>query len=274
MRDAVVEDFRRVPGLEVTTLDAVTEATEREAFELTAANCEWSLVIAPEFDHILSKRCRWVCEVGSGLLNPSISALELTSDKLALANHWRENGVPTPATTDRVPTACEAFPVVWKPRDGAGSTATFRLDSALDAARAKAQLAAENHMGTNDPPGVRFGPRRERRVPVRLRGERAACARVSVVERRWPIQVSGRRIADPARSRGARRLDRTASRELRAGIVRVRRRRSGARRCRGRFARLRHRDQPATDNFLRWAATTRGFQHRRRDAQRGPWRAD
>ena len=42
----------------------------------------------------------------------------LTSDKLALADRWRAHGVPTPATTARAPTACEAFPVVWKPRDG------------------------------------------------------------------------------------------------------------------------------------------------------------
>lgn len=74
-------------------------------------------------------------------------AIRLTADKLALANHWRTHGVPTPATTDRDPTPCEAFPVVWKPRDGCGSTATFRLDSALDLARAKAVLAAEGHAG-------------------------------------------------------------------------------------------------------------------------------
>src|SRR5262249_32207778 len=71
----------------------------------------------------------------------------LSADKLALASHWRERGVRTPATTDREPTACEAFPVVWKPRDGAGSTATFRLDSAFDVARVKARGAAENHTG-------------------------------------------------------------------------------------------------------------------------------
>jgi predicted ATP-grasp superfamily ATP-dependent carboligase len=36
---------------------------------------------------------------------------------------------------------------VWKPRNGAGSTATFRLDSALDVPRAKAQRSIEGHEG-------------------------------------------------------------------------------------------------------------------------------
>jgi predicted ATP-grasp superfamily ATP-dependent carboligase len=36
---------------------------------------------------------------------------------------------------------------VWKPRDGAGSAATFRLDSALDVRRAQAVVAVEGHTG-------------------------------------------------------------------------------------------------------------------------------
>ncbi|MCE9568079.1 MAG: ATP-grasp domain-containing protein [Planctomycetes bacterium] len=85
--------------------------------------------------------------LGSQLLGPSFHAIQLTSDKLALSQHWREHGVRTPATTDREPTRCEVFPVVWKPQDGAGSTATFKLNSYFDATSAKARLAAENHTG-------------------------------------------------------------------------------------------------------------------------------
>jgi predicted ATP-grasp superfamily ATP-dependent carboligase len=36
---------------------------------------------------------------------------------------------------------------VWKPRDGAGSTSTFRLNAALDVAVARAKRAAEGHVG-------------------------------------------------------------------------------------------------------------------------------
>ncbi|MBA4062636.1 MAG: hypothetical protein C0501_02800 [Isosphaera sp.] len=129
MRDALSEDFARVPGVEVV-------ATPRGA--------DWSVLIAPETGGLLlTLREKTVGRV----LVPSADAIRLTSDKLGLADHWRARVVPTPATTDREPTACEAFPVVWKPRDGCGSTATFRLDSALDLAGAKARRAAEGHAG-------------------------------------------------------------------------------------------------------------------------------
>ncbi|MBA4188157.1 MAG: hypothetical protein C0467_09085 [Planctomycetaceae bacterium] len=133
MRDAVVADFAAIPGVEV--LESSEEAGD------------WSLVIAPESDGILSRAVQRVPDLGNKHLGPSPDAIELTSDKLALSQHWREHKVPTPATTDREPTRCEVFPVVWKPQDGAGSTATFKLNSAFDVASAKARLAAENHTG-------------------------------------------------------------------------------------------------------------------------------
>jgi len=134
MRDAVAADFAALPGCEVATLDTDDPA----AFAARAAVADWSLVIAPEFDGILSTRCRWVLDAGGRLLGPDLAAVDLTSDKLALADHWRTHGVATPATTDRPPTACEAFPVMWKPRDGCGSTATYLLRDRFELARAVA----------------------------------------------------------------------------------------------------------------------------------------
>jgi predicted ATP-grasp superfamily ATP-dependent carboligase len=126
MRDALAADLSRLPGVEVIA---------------APDGADWSVLIAPETDGLLlTLREKAVGKV----LGPSSAAVSLTSDKLALAEHWRRHGVPTPATTDREPTGCEAFPVVWKPRDGCGSTATFRLDSALDLPRAVAGRAAEN----------------------------------------------------------------------------------------------------------------------------------
>jgi predicted ATP-grasp superfamily ATP-dependent carboligase len=147
MRDAVYEDLGRIPGVDVVTLDGVSGAAERDLFRKVVAGSHDTLVIAPEFDSNLVDRCRWVEADEGRLLGPSLEAIGLTSDKLALAEHWRAQGVPTPATSDREPTACEEFPVVWKPRDGAGSTATFRLDAPLDVARAKATRAADGHTG-------------------------------------------------------------------------------------------------------------------------------
>ncbi|MFO0800596.1 MAG: ATP-grasp domain-containing protein [Gemmataceae bacterium] len=135
MRDAVAADFAAIAGCEVATPEAGDDA----AF----AAADWSLVIAPESDGILLDRCRRVLSAGGRLLGPSLAAVELTSDKLALHDHWRTRAVPTPATTDRAPTACEAFPVVWKPRDGCGSTATFQLRDRFELVQAQARAAAE-----------------------------------------------------------------------------------------------------------------------------------
>ncbi|QDU20305.1 ATP-grasp domain-containing protein [Urbifossiella limnaea] len=138
MRDAVAADFAALPGCAVVTPDADDAA----AF----AAADWALVVAPESDGILLDRCRRVLDAGGRLLGPSLAAVELTSDKLALHDHWRARAVPTPATTDRAPTACEAFPVVWKPRDGCGSTATFLLRDRFELVQAQA-LAAEEYPG-------------------------------------------------------------------------------------------------------------------------------
>jgi tyramine---L-glutamate ligase len=129
MHDALVADFALIPDRAIP------------------GESDWHLIIAPEFENTLLDLTERSVEAGNQILGSSAEAIRLTSDKLSLAEHWREQGIPTPATSEREPTACELFPVVWKPRDGAGSTATFRLNSAFDAAGAKAQLAAEKHTG-------------------------------------------------------------------------------------------------------------------------------
>ncbi|WP_439626819.1 ATP-grasp domain-containing protein [Gemmata sp.] len=146
MRDAVVADLGRVPGVEVWFLPDAAPTEPRQFADAVGAS-DWSLVIAPECGGELLRLARRVVEHGGRLLGPSLSAIQLCSDKLALAAHWRDRGVRTPATTDREPTRCEPFPVVWKPRDGAGSTSTFRLDSHFALASAKAKLAAEAYAG-------------------------------------------------------------------------------------------------------------------------------
>jgi predicted ATP-grasp superfamily ATP-dependent carboligase len=145
MCDAVAADFRRVEGLQVHIFPDGPDLNDRSSFSAAVNGADRTLIIAPESDHVLSS---WCGEVRQGrLLGPSDEAIMLTSDKLRLAEHWREHGVPTPATTDREPTACDLYPLVWKPRDGAGSVATFRLDSAADVARARATRSAEGHTG-------------------------------------------------------------------------------------------------------------------------------
>src|SRR5205814_3019117 len=97
MRDAVAEDFRRVPDVEVVTLDGPLD-DEPGRFRSAAAGCDSALVIAPEFDGILAARCEWALAAGRRLLGPGPEAVRLTADKLELARHWRAAGVPTPET--------------------------------------------------------------------------------------------------------------------------------------------------------------------------------
>jgi predicted ATP-grasp superfamily ATP-dependent carboligase len=139
MRDALVEDFARVTGVEALAFPDEAAPVEWEWFEETCSGAltDWALVIAPETERVLAIHARAAADRGR-LLGCTPAAIELCSDKLALANHWRANGVLTPATSDRAPTACELFPVVWKPRDGAGSTSTFLIRDRFELAAALA----------------------------------------------------------------------------------------------------------------------------------------
>src|SRR5262249_25526260 len=124
---------------------------EEPAFRRLAQQCDWSLVIAPESHHILEERCRWVREAGGRLLGPSVEAVSLTADKLALGRHWREQGVLTPDTVllaneESPPPSLQPsarHPVVLKPRYGAGAQATFVSRTPAELERAVAQARVE-----------------------------------------------------------------------------------------------------------------------------------
>lgn len=142
MLGAVLDDLARLPGIEVATLltmecreqfagwvarhpDIRILAAEQMSFCDAVRSAEATLLIAPELDHVLEARCRCIEAEGRCLLGCTAAAVRLTADKLTLARHWGERGVPTPetrlATLDEPPFP---FPVVCKPRFGAGSTAT------------------------------------------------------------------------------------------------------------------------------------------------------
>jgi predicted ATP-grasp superfamily ATP-dependent carboligase len=147
MRDAILADLRAIPGVAATCFPDESAPVGSELIAGAAAEADWSLVIAPELHDTLAAYTRLIKANGGRLLGPTPRAVELTSDKLALAEHWRSKGVRTPATTDRAPTPCEMFPLVWKPRDGAGSTATYLLHSRFDAASARANLVEQQYTG-------------------------------------------------------------------------------------------------------------------------------
>lgn len=114
MRDALCRDLLAIPGM-----------------QLDDTNPELAIVIAPETDGILEAqvaRFRTRCQV----LASSPSALALTRDKFALAELWMKTGVPTPRTTLARAWPRDSFPLVVKPRDGAGSCETYLIRNAAD----------------------------------------------------------------------------------------------------------------------------------------------
>ncbi len=148
MRDAVAADAKRL-GMWVEQVENV--ADERAEFFEPNSLPTLSIVIAPETDGILEERARWVETLAFARwksLGCSAEAIHLTTDKLALAEHWDEHGVPTPDTwlLGREDVT-GLLPQVWKPRDGCGSTATTIVSSEPDAQRARAELAAEDFHG-------------------------------------------------------------------------------------------------------------------------------
>jgi tyramine---L-glutamate ligase len=164
MLAAVAEDFGRIPGVTVVTLlhphspalppaevvrcDSPDEEAAR--FRELAAAADHTLVIAPEFDDLLLTRCRWVAEAGGRLLGPSPDAVALTADKLALGWYLTERGIPTPACRPYVEGELRGgqdFPLVWKPRYGAGSQATFLVRSAADLSACAAAAGTEGYGG-------------------------------------------------------------------------------------------------------------------------------
>jgi tyramine---L-glutamate ligase len=168
MLSAVLEDLTRCPRIETCTLldphrqlsaanwptrtlvHVAEPAREEQTFRALAAAADFSLVIAPEFDGILERLCRWVEEERGYLLGPSATAVRLTADKLTLAYHWKTQGIPTPIVLDTPSWSAPAsfsYPIVAKPRYGAGSQATFLVHN--DEGLAQALLHAESEGWTS-----------------------------------------------------------------------------------------------------------------------------
>ena len=149
---AVLRDATRVPDLEVFTIWSAQRErfpvagvafqlahSPAEEIELLAELAAWvdvSLLIAPEFDGILTHRALLVEGVGGRLCGPSPLAITTCADKLELAGILEEAGIPTIRTHEFSPThdtfETPVYPCVIKPRDGAGSQATYLVSTAAE----------------------------------------------------------------------------------------------------------------------------------------------
>ena len=94
-------------------------------FDQLASECDWTVVIAPESAGTLRAMAGRVMELGGRLLGPSLEVIELAGDKHRTAEHLLAHDVPAPRgrqiEAGRALPLDLNFPLVVKPRDGAGS---------------------------------------------------------------------------------------------------------------------------------------------------------
>ena len=136
-----------VPGVRVCA--AQTAAAEQTLFCAAAAQADVTCIIAPEFGARLASRQRLIEQVGGTSAGSTVAAIKLCADKLALAAHLGQCGVPT------VPTQRCAFHnvtipaagVIVKPRYGAGSLNTFHCRTPAELAAAAKAFAADSIAG-------------------------------------------------------------------------------------------------------------------------------
>jgi predicted ATP-grasp superfamily ATP-dependent carboligase len=165
MLQAALEDFQRIRGVQTLTLlhdrcacdfEAgvrlrCTRESEQASFQQLASIADYSFIVAPENDDTLLTRCRWVGKSGGNLLGASPDSVALCGDKLALSHHLQCRGVRTPVSryfsTNEIP-CYGPFPLVWKPRYGAGSQATFLVKDEAEL-RACADRALLEHFASD-----------------------------------------------------------------------------------------------------------------------------
>jgi predicted ATP-grasp superfamily ATP-dependent carboligase len=140
---AIIDDLRSISEIEVVSIlnrdlrsknpDSrfvlIDARDEESTFRKLAGKADFTIVIAPEFDDILGRRCEWVEQEGGRLLGSSISSIRLTADKYALGQCLKQNRIAIPDCslfneTQQVENLWPRLAAVVKPRFGAGSVET------------------------------------------------------------------------------------------------------------------------------------------------------
>ncbi len=143
MRRALAEDFAVVPGVRVVmALDArlpdepgpwtVVRIGPGQSITDLSAVADHTALIAPETGGVLADLARSI----PNSLGCDPDSIELSADKLRLADHLIARGIPTPIglkvrPSDGLPRDFP-YPAVLKPIDGAGSLDTFFVSSHRD----------------------------------------------------------------------------------------------------------------------------------------------
>ena len=136
MLRALAGDFVSIENVEVVTtldrridpgglpLEPLPVSSPRELaskFDVLAAQCDLSLIVAPELGGRLARLCARVVALGGKLHGGDLGLIETASDKLRLCGHLNAAGIPALPCRKLEPGRRSREPVVLKPRFGAGS---------------------------------------------------------------------------------------------------------------------------------------------------------
>jgi predicted ATP-grasp superfamily ATP-dependent carboligase len=199
MLTALATDLAAIPNAQVTVLrdarleplsirgcgvvDVHSRENHLQEFSGLAAEADHTIVIAPEFDGILSATLQLARDVSANLIAPTSQFVAITSNKHLTAQRLAAAGVPVPeailldADVERLPIEF-TYPGVLKPLDGAGSQHTFLVTSRFD-----------------EPPPYPWPRRLERYVP----GIAASVAFLCGSEQRVPLAACRQHLADNGR---------------------------------------------------------------------------
>jgi predicted ATP-grasp superfamily ATP-dependent carboligase len=199
MLTALATDLVAIPNAQVTVLrDARLEPlslrscrvvdihsceNHLQEFSRLATDADQTIVIAPEFDGILTSTVQLARSSNARLIASSDEFIATTSNKQLTAEKLAAAGVPVPeamvldADTERLPIEF-SYPGVLKPLDGAGSQHTFLVTSRFD-----------------EPPAYPWPRRLERFVP----GIAASVAFLCGPERCVPLAACRQHLTDDGR---------------------------------------------------------------------------
>ena len=138
-RVTVLRDMRLdelvLPGCDVVEIHSTSH--QQDEIERLAEESTHVIVIAPEFDNILSSTVKRVERSAGNLLSPSSEFVAIASNKQRTADRITKAGVRAPEAILLEPDVENfpsdfSYPAVLKPLDGAGSQHTFLLTSPRD----------------------------------------------------------------------------------------------------------------------------------------------
>lgn len=132
MVNALVSNFEKLPEVEITLFKAEKNADLEFQQQIKNFDAVW--IIAPEFDGILERFCRYVENENKRLLTSPAKAVALTANKFTTFRILNTANIPT------IPTAIfnsvnhydQTKEWIIKPIDGAGAENTFLLTSQND----------------------------------------------------------------------------------------------------------------------------------------------